>query len=126
MFTRDERVYSVSHSGTKESDAHHVENESIESKTETGKTISTTADGEEDESENNNNRFECCNPFDYIDINTTKYYDLLVIVSSFANVALSIIVIINFYHNKEWVYFGVSLSLLVFSHICYAIGFRCI
>ena len=105
-----------------------LEDEKTDSKNDTkvdeDKNLKTTDKGEEDDSENDKKRFECCcNPFDYIDINATKYYDLLIVLSSFANFILGIVLIICFYNKKEWIYFAILVSLHILSHICYAIGF---
>ena len=83
--------------------------------------VKTSNEGEEDEDNDDDDKSHChcINPLDYIDINQTKYYDATVIFSSFANFALTIILIIHFYHNKQWTFFGVSLSFHIFSHLCY-------
>ena len=69
-----------------------------------------------------------CNPCDYFDLNTTKYYDFLVIILSIFHYVLNMLIIIDFYDNKDsyknyQTWFYVFLCFIIFSHICYAFAF---
>ena len=84
--------------------------------------IKTSNEDEEDDTDDDDDEesgSHCINPSDYIDINQTKYFDATVILSSFINLALSILLLVHFYDNKQWTFFGVSLSFHIFSHLCY-------
>ena len=83
--------------------------------------VKTSNEGEDDGDEDDKSNCHCVNPSEYIDINQTKYYDATVIFSSFVNFALNIVILIHFYHNNQWAFFGVSLSFDIFSHLCYIV-----
>ena len=90
--------------------------------------VKTSNEGEDDEDgdEDDKSNYHCVNPLDYIDINQTKYYDATVIFSSFVNFALNIVLLIHFCHNKQWAFFGVSLSFHIFSHLWYIVAVCCL
>ena len=55
----------------------------------------------------------------------TLCYEWLIIITSVANTLIDIFLIIQFYNNKKWSDFGtILLSLQIFCHICYAVGFE--
>ena len=90
--------------------------------------MKTSNEGEDDDDGDEYNKSHChycINLSDYIDINQTKYYDAVVILSSFVNFVFSIILLIDFYNNKQWTYFVVSLSFHIFSHLCYTVRVCC-
>ena len=124
--SEDEKQYSVqmSKNETKNKNAEEktTDHDNVQAQTH----IQTSNEGEEEDDDDDNSdksRCHCINPLDYIDINKTKYFDATVIIFAFVNLALSIILLIRFYHNKQWAFFGVSLSLHVIAHLFYIATF---
>lgn len=60
---------------------------------------------------------------DCLDISVTTCYDLLIIISSFVNIVIDIILFNHLYSNKQLSFAAILLSLHIFSHICYVIAF---
>ena len=87
--------------------------------------VKTSNEGEDDEDDGQNNdkcKCHCVNPLDYIDINGTKYFDTIIILSSFVNFILNIILLNYFYKNNQWAFFGTSLSFHILTHLCYILS----
>ena len=76
-----------------------TENNTNYNQEENTREVKTSNEGEDDDDDDTDDKSHCrycINLSDYIDINQTKYYDAIVILSSFVNFVFNIILIIDF------------------------------
>lgn len=67
----------------------------------------------------------CCSNYNYVDwtfiANTS--YDLLIIFITIADIITNLLILYNFYHNKQWPFFWIDLFIIVFTHCGYIVVF---